>query len=81
MEMNSFFVQMSCAQKAVISPGLSEVESWTTVTSLHLLSVKTDCSHQLLHSKILSSDLSLLTPILEAETKALNFLFSVEMLE
>lgn len=52
---------MSCAQKAGISPCLSEVGSWTTVTSLHLLSVKTDCSHQLLHSKIFSSDLSLLT--------------------
>lgn len=66
---------MKSEEANVPSPTLKALDS------LHLLSVKTDCSHQLLHSKILSSDLSLLTPILEAETKALNFLLSVEMLE
>lgn len=51
--------QMSCTQKAVISPCLSEAGSWTTVTSLHLRSVKTDYSHKPLHSAFLSSDLHL----------------------
>ena len=76
-----FFVQMNCTQKAVISPCLSVAGSWTTVTSLHLLLVKTDFSHQALHSEFFSSDLHFLCPILAVGTKALNSLLSVGMLE
>lgn len=75
-----FFVQMSCTQKAVISPCLSVAGSWTTVTSLHLLLVKTDFSHQPLHPEF-SSDLHFLCPILAVRTRALNSLLSAGMLE
>lgn len=54
-EMNGqIFVQMSCTQEAVISPCLSEAESW-----------KTNCSHQPISSEFFFSDLHLLGPILE----------------
>ena len=75
-----FLVQMSCTQKAVISPCLSVAGSWTTVISLHLLLVKTDFSHQPLHPEF-SSDLHFLCPILAVRTRALNSLLSVGMLE
>lgn len=69
-----FFVRMSYTQKTAISPCLPEVGSWKLSFLPYLYSVKADCFHQLLYSKSFSSNLCLLSPILEEQRKALTSL-------
>lgn len=54
-----FYVLMNPALLTVISACLSEAGSQTPITSLHLPSMKTDCSRQPFHSEFFSFDLCL----------------------